>query len=584
MRCSTFILYLLLIAACLLGLGLLSVLILLWAFDYEDFTTLLLDVVDKADWRDYFKQAVFPPSRFFLARYLLIFLLLAYLPLLWICFRKAKSWSAWIVETGSYFYKAFFAVYKTFSTKELVGFGLVFLLFLLRSLFHIEYYEIDYDEAWTYNHFSSKGFIVSMISPNNNHILYTITSSFLDYLPIPTKYVVRLPALLSVAAMLSIFFAFTHKRFGYSAAIVGLAFLAFSPSVNAYAILGRGYGFMLFFTLLSYIALDGINTKAAERKYYWGLYIGSAILGVYSNPAFFLLWLPLAALFLGKYLYTNFTIAQLKIFIFSHFFIFAPLLFLHLPLVLSNGLSTLGDASTAAVDPEGVMDAGFWYYLHRVADWLLCGHKWLLFPVWIGFALLFLCLSVYKRQERSVSFPLLTIFVLMSVPLFWMLLTRMQIPYRLWCGAVIFLAMGIAIVVSLFVKKGAILFAILLATMMVFASETHYFLNWSATLDREAKKIANILISTTDISECYSFSRYDKPLLTYYFNIYNRPFKCWMPFKESKDYRPFEERIYQAVLLDIDDYNPTAADWAQIKAADYQLIYENYRIKLFLHK
>ena len=57
-----------------------------------------------------------------------------------------------------------------------------------------------------------------------------------------------------------------------------------------------------------------------------------------------------------------------------------------------------------------------------------------------------------------------------------------------------------------------------------------------------------------------------------------------MPFKESKDYQRFEDTTFQAVLLDIDDYKPTEADWAQIKALPYQLVYENHRIKLFLLK
>jgi hypothetical protein len=108
-------------------------------------------------------------------------------------------------------------------------------------------------------------------------------------------------------------------------------------------------------------------------------------------------------------------------------------------------------------------------------------------------------------------------------------------------------------------------------------------MNWSLTLDREAKNIAEKIISEKDgFINCYSFSRYDKPLLDYYFLTNNRESRTFMPFKESRNYMPFEEMTYDAVLLDIDEYKATENELNKLQIS-YKLIYQNERIKLYLH-
>jgi hypothetical protein len=55
-----------------------------------------------------------------------------------------------------------------------------------------------------------------------------------------------------------------------------------------------------------------------------------------------------------------------------------------------------------------------------------------------------------------------------------------------------------------------------------------------------------------------------------------------MPFKESRNYMPFEEMTYDAVLLDIDEYKATENELNKLQIS-YKLIYQNERIKLYLH-
>jgi hypothetical protein len=109
-------------------------------------------------------------------------------------------------------------------------------------------------------------------------------------------------------------------------------------------------------------------------------------------------------------------------------------------------------------------------------------------------------------------------------------------------------------------------------------------MNWSLTLDRESKKIAQIILKEkSGFIDCYTFSRYDKPLLDYYFLINNRPYKTYMPYQESKNYIAFDKAIFDAVLLDTEEYEASSKD-LEILDNEYKVIYQNSRIKLYISK
>ena len=108
-------------------------------------------------------------------------------------------------------------------------------------------------------------------------------------------------------------------------------------------------------------------------------------------------------------------------------------------------------------------------------------------------------------------------------------------------------------------------------------------MNWSANLDRDSKKIAELIMQKTDsFNSVYCFSRYDKPLLEYYFQINEKEVNVFMPFKESHSYRPFSETVYDAVLLDTEDYKVSSTDLDIINRLNYKLLYTDKRLKLYI--
>jgi len=562
-------------------LGLSFLLYLLWAKDYDAFSELLLNLADKNDWKAHFQQKILPPARFSLLRILSCLCWLGYL-FVWLwSLRFVGLWTAALQQDIKYLFSKFYVAILQGKKNEQLLFCLLILLFIARSIYHIHYYELQYDEAWSYNHFSSKGMLVSALSPNNNHILYSLLSAGLDNLYIPTKWAVRLPALLPALATLLLFFAFIKHLFGFRVAFFSLLLLAFSGPLSFFSVLGRGYGLMLFFCIISLVSIYGMLKVDGNKKLtYQKLYIFAHILGIYSNIGFGYLWVGniFVYLFLMGTNWTNF-LSFIKINLLALLFS----LVCYLPMILAGGAAVLGDAAVAGTMSEA--DGNFGLYLNRLADWLLWGKGWPLF--WLApclAALLFWARFWVFTTNKNAQILIVISLIHWSLPFLFFIITKIEIPYRVWNYEWIYLALPFGILIA---KMKYVWLSwpivMLISGLNFYASETHYFMHWSADLDREAKKMAEKLLNLPiPPKECFSFSRYDKPLLEYYFLSRGLPFKCYMPFKESKNYRPFAEHSYEVLLLDTDDYKPTKEDWEIIARYEYSLIYKNQRVQLFL--
>jgi hypothetical protein len=561
------------------GIGLLGwALFFCWGQDYQDFSTQLLTYVDKLDWRAYFEQSVLPISRFQLLRWVLLSLTLLYGLLLAWSFKAWAKAAERLAGLSLFYFRSFKGAFEGLQPWQFYSFLALFLLFLVRTIFHIQYYALDYDEAWTYNHFSSKGVLISMVSPNNNHIFYTILSSLADYLPIPTKWVVRLPALTAGLLAFALFFAFMRKAVGASAALVSLAYFAFSSGMNFYSVLGRGYGWQMVFGILLLGAVYKI-LQGDESRAWKFLYVFSFVLGVYSVPTTLYLAFGLVFLYFLRAV-RNFN--RFGSFLKIHFLIGLLLIILHLPLLLTNGMNFLLDATQTGATAS---NASMLYYLHRVVDWMFWGRGSLLFWAYLILMFLLLGLRLILKLNTTQKVLFSIAYIQLAFPFAYALISWTQAPYRVWVYLVIFVGIMLGLWLNgLWTKRAAMVLPLtfLITSLSFYASETHYFLNWSAKFDKDAQKMANLLLEHQKVRNCYSFARYDKPLLEYYFIDADRDFKCWMPFKASKDYRDFEEQLYDAVLLDIEDYSPTEKDWKLIEEKHYQLIYENERVKLYL--
>ncbi|MBL4649944.1 MAG: hypothetical protein JKY03_09440 [Aureispira sp.] len=556
--------------------------ILLWMTDYETLTNSVLKAVHKEDWRPYFEQHVFPPNRFKTFQYLALLFSLA-----WTCFAywfyKKSYYFAQIVSN---FWQESRAIIRQqiqqFERQEKIFFLVLLTGFALRGISQIYRYELQYDEAWTYNHFISNGFLISAISPNNNHLLYSLFACLFDYLPIGAKYSLRLPVYLGGLATCILFYWMIRSIWKWQWALVALAWFAFSPGICFYSMYARGYIFQIFFTLLATWASLKITTKWTTKpsaNYFWFVWVLANILGFYSVPTYAYIWMLLNAFLCIQMITKN---TNWKPWIWANIFVLLTTSLLYFPLLISNGLNTLvAIASTEA--PQG---EAFLNYQDKVADWILLGAGRLTSVYWFWCLLILSMLPIWWKTKSNVIRRVIELILLFLLfPSILNLSFGTQPPYRVWCFLTIFIALIIPLIGSFYTSKiktspFLVFLAIVLSSFSIWRTEVHYAIRWSAELDQEVKKIATTLLDI-EFSEVYLFSNYDKPLLEYYYLQDQQRLKVLMAAPDSKNHAPFiNAPIYQVVLWDKEDRVASQEEQAWLEQYYPSILYEDDRVVL----
>ena len=548
---------------------------LFWIFDYDSLLTYFLNLAGKAEWTNYFKENILPNSRFYFVRSLLLILILTYSIFLVFNLKKTERWSFKIFEYFSIIINDFLNEIKRLTKNQLFFFLTILFLFSLRSIYHIVIYELQYDEAWTYVHFSSKGLLVSAFSPNNNHTLYSILCATLDSLPLDKKWIIRLPSLLFTFLSLTTIFIFLRKIISNEMAFISLSLLSVSSSFTFFSFLGRSYGMLLFFCILNLIAYWGISNNNEKSKAYTFLFIFSTILGNFSSQAFLYIWICFFILMILfnqnnfiKILKINFTIALISIFLYT-------------PSLIAGSFNVFNSAlSSSSINRLDFLYN--WSYFNKIASWLIWPNASYLFVIILAFITLITTLSISNNTNPSGRKLLIICLLFVSSPFSFTLVTGIYTPERIWNYVIIFIIIGISFIIERIIKYKflKILTIALLLPIFFIGSEIHYFINWSAKLDKEAKKVAEIVMSKkTKEMNCLIYSRYDKPLLDYYFLINNKKYACYMPFLESRNYASINEKNFDVILFETDEFKSNNKDRELLK--NYNLAYKNDRIELY---
>jgi uncharacterized membrane protein len=145
---------------------------------------------------------------------------------------------------------------------------------------------IGYDEAYTFINFSSKPFkfILADYHAPNNHILNSLLIGIAYRLLGSHEWIVRVPAF--IASVLSVPAAFVAGRRFFNApqALAAATMLAVAPTFILNAVNGRGYPFIILFTLL----LSNFAGILVERQSHSALiaYAITGALGFYTIPIF----------------------------------------------------------------------------------------------------------------------------------------------------------------------------------------------------------------------------------------------------------------------------------------------------------
>lgn len=544
---------------------------------------MLLQAVHKLDWRPYFEQAVLPQARYALLPYLLGILFIVWLILSPWYFNKTQYWSRFLVlfcKTHHHQQRTF---WRTRSHVEKRFLLLIIGLAFVRIFYYMGHYALQYDEAWTYNHFVSNGFLVAAISPNNNHIFYTLLACLSDYLPIDGQYSLRLPVAIGGLLLLLVFYKLARQIGSSHWALLGLAFLAFAPAASLYSLYARGYIFQLLFTVIALAATWHLVTAKRQLYYHWTWWIVAHILGLYSVPthayvvvitSLFLVWKRKGALpFLKQWLRANVAVVGWVVLLYAPYFI-------------SNGGQVLWAAAS-----QGPSGEALWSYQDKVADWLLWGggRGTPVYGIWLGLMAVLAALYYNKKHPSAIRTLAQLVLLFLLFPTLLNELTGAQPPYRIWCFLGPILALWIVLAGQAIAPYWQDHKQLLLGVFLIIGSyswrlEQHYALQWSAELDRQVRAIADQLLDA-DIQHCYLFSNYDKPLLEYYYLRQGKRLRINMISPQSKDYAPFEqEPLYEAVLWDAEDRTASPQERAWLAQHYPVIIYTDPRIQVHLPK
>ncbi len=554
----------------------------LWIVNYETLTSFILKMVHKESWRTYFEQEVFPPSRFHLLQYLVLILSLFWAFIGYRLYTQTQYLATNFAYVGRQSKNILHRQIQQFEKQETFFFLSILLLFSLRGILQIYRYELQYDEAWTYNHFISNGFFVSAISPNNNHILYTLIACWFDYLPFEAKYCLRFPAYLGGIATCILFYGMVRSLLGQRKwALIALAWFAFSPAICFYSMYARGYIFQIFFTILTFWTSLKLSTPhhSISSNYLWGVWIIASILGFYSVPTYAYIWLVINS-FLGIHFFTQ--SGQYKKWLISLLSVLLVTTLLYFPFLITNGFNTLiAVASTEA--PQG---EHFVSYQDKVADWILFGGGRGTSVYWFWLLLTCCTLSIWwKTTAQRIKRTIELVILFLLFPSLLNLLIGTQPPYRVWCFLSIAVGLSLGIIGSHYTQKLTssvvfILIALSLSFFSIWRTEVHYAIRWSATLDQNVKTISNVLLQH-NFSEVYLFSNYDKPLLEYYYLIKEKRLKVFMEAKASKNHAPFINiRLYPVVLWDKEDRVASLEEKQWLEQYYPITLYEDARVAL----
>lgn len=552
--------------------------LLFWLVDYATFSNYALQLAGKEDWRSYFEGELFTPRRYHLLRQLLpVFAVVSGFVLYLIWHRISRLGGYLQVQQNALLTDMKRAVgqFRRQPTWYKATVWALFLSFTLLQFYGAAWQPLQYDETWTYQHFTHGGPFIAAISPHNNHILYTLQSALLDQLPfLPTIWAIRLPVVLTGLSTFWLFYFFLQWRWGDNRVLWALSFWAFTPPSYFYQFLGRGYGLLIFFTLLIFAAL-WLWWKRPQKSYPLLIIGTGSVLGVYSNIPFaypmVACWFLLAILFFLRPKWSVFW-QLLRMALFS----LAAVILLLLPRILVDGLIPVLNAAKAVQHKVSFLER-FLRYWEKLSDWTWMGtHVPNLHFLW---AAILLALALAWLFKKRIWWALLLF--MLSYPILLFLWTGIPVPPRIWCYLSIFwaiaLAEGLALLPLVQLPAIAIALSVGIAIPQALQAQQHIEINWSYELDRQARKLA-LFLKEQEVTQLYCRVRYEKPLLDFYAIEFGFPLKISMPFEASKDFAPWESQEWQAVLWDTENPVPQAhpADFG------YERVWTAGRLELWL--
>jgi hypothetical protein len=285
-----------------------------------------------------------------------------------------------------FFYHNFF---KVVDKKQL----LVLILPIFTFGYHAITMPISCDEAWTFNNFTYKGLISTLIDYPlpNNHILYSIFTNFF-YLFTTPIICLRLPVVI-ISIITLLFSLYTlNKLYNSIVSTIATGIMSVLCSTLYYSYLGRGYAFVLFFFILSFYIVHKIS-KEPENIILWIQLTMFTIAGLYTNPTFFY-----ASIFNYLLLIYYIRLSQIKKYLTSIVSIGFITFILYTPIIFTKGLKVLINNKWVAPISRIQVIEELPNFLFNTIEELTAINGWLFIIIFLSIAILMIIKKIKNIQ------------------------------------------------------------------------------------------------------------------------------------------------------------------------------------------
>jgi hypothetical protein len=396
------------------------------------------------------------------------------------------------------------------NTLLLSGIFMTGLAVCLISIFTVP---TSFDEADTWLLFISKGplFISSFYPFPNNHIFYNWMVWLISFLPVSPSILLRIPLIPAFVITFFVFYRYVKSIFDEKTGLISSAVLIFTYSFLEYNHLGRGYLFLLMFSIILLYALHNINS--GFRKRYQYAILASLILGTYSVPSFIYFLMPVLLFYLLFYYKKDSDKAWLlfKISFIAVFVIFI----LYTPILLVSGnYNFMRQYEPIAVSriPEVLIK------IHHQLFKYIFGYT----PLRFAISLLFLAGIITGLFDEKRRWLLILTFALIITPYLVFILQRQVYPPRIFIHLILLTSMFIG---SLFFyinnQRIVIAFFFILISFYIYHNNIRnpIFAKYDK-MDKAAELISEKIIGENKKSIFFS-QQYPKPLIEFYTKIDN---------------------------------------------------------------
>lgn len=260
-----------------------------FSLNYTDYVQYIKNTHKSVFEMQYFELKYFSPIQFQWIRIIWSLLLIIFFLLGLFCWKFYASLQNNLIGFIK-FLRKYLGVYSQIWQKSSPFQKRLFLVLLVAIIAHKVYYLYQYpimiDEMFSYIHFAKEGasFTASYYPVPNNHIFFNVVISLLDFLPLETVWLIRLPSLFAFLLILLLWSYFFCKKMDFYSYIFFLLFVGFFASSSFYAIQGRGYMLMNLFVSLHFLSVWAILKE--KEKYFKWIFLFSGVLGFYTLPIF----------------------------------------------------------------------------------------------------------------------------------------------------------------------------------------------------------------------------------------------------------------------------------------------------------